>query len=83
MATTKQAANANGSDKLKEAYTLASEAASDMMEGVKEKAQGKYEANKVQAEEVAKKAEGFIKERPLTSIGCAFAAGWLVSKVLK
>lgn len=83
MATANQANSTNSSDKLKQAYSLASEAASDLMDGVKEKAQIQYEANKGQAAEVAKKAGNFIQERPLTSVGCAFAAGWLVSKILK
>lgn len=29
------------------------------------------------------KAENMIRERPLTSIGVAFAAGWLISRVLR
>lgn len=83
MATANQANSNNSSEKMKEAYGLASEAAADMLDGVKAKAQVQYEANKDQAAEVAKKAGSFIQERPLTSVGCAFAAGWLVSKILK
>ncbi|MDN4504276.1 hypothetical protein QX776_17845 [Alteromonadaceae bacterium BrNp21-10] len=92
MATANQANTQNGAatksdhssqEKLTEACHLAGEAASDMMDNVKGQAQATYQANKKRAGEVANQAESLIKERPLLSIGCAFVAGWAVSKLLK
>jgi ElaB/YqjD/DUF883 family membrane-anchored ribosome-binding protein len=31
----------------------------------------------------AEQAENMIKERPLLSVGCAFVAGWAISKLIK
>lgn len=72
-----------GQDKLAQAYHLAGEAASDMIGSVKQQAKTQLDVNKERANDVAGKAEALIKDRPLLSIGCAFAAGWVVSKLLK
>lgn len=87
MATAKNPSSTSNSntnqDKFKQAYTLAGEAASDMVDSVKDRAQNQYDVNKQRASDVADKAENVIKERPLLSVGCAFLAGWAVSKLLK
>lgn len=73
----------NSKEKLNEACSLVNEAASDMIEHAKEKAKDKINVNKQQIDDVSDKTERFIKEKPLLSIGCAFAAGWAIAKILK
>ena len=84
----------SSTEKFGQAYELASEAASELVDTAKMKAKNKVEDGKdyanqasdfatTQASDATKKAENLIKERPLLSIGCAFAAGWLVSKIMK
>jgi ElaB/YqjD/DUF883 family membrane-anchored ribosome-binding protein len=71
-----------GGEKLKEAYRLAESATCDMVEALKSKATEVLADSKVQAGDVAAKAEGYVKERPLWTIGAAFAAGFLISKLV-
>lgn len=81
--TPKQDEFSQGQEKLSEAYKLAGEAASDIVGGIKSQAKTKISDNKDKAMDATKVAEAFIQEKPLLSLGCAFAAGWLVSKILK
>ncbi|UTA47738.1 hypothetical protein L1F30_16475 [Simiduia sp. 21SJ11W-1] len=83
MATAKNMNSISSQEKLAQAYHLAGEAAADAVGNVKEQAKATLEANKERATEVADKAESVIKERPLLSVGCAFVAGWAISKLLK
>lgn len=69
--------------KLKDAYNLAGEAASDYLDGAKGHAKVKIDEGKEKAQELTQKAEAYIKEKPLVSIGAAFVAGWAISKLLK
>jgi len=77
--------NGKGSTKqqLNDAYDLAKEAASDAVDAAKHKSQAEAELAKLKATELADKAESYIKEKPLVSIGAAFVAGWAISKLLK
>jgi ElaB/YqjD/DUF883 family membrane-anchored ribosome-binding protein len=43
----------------------------------------KAEEGKAYAREYGSRAEDFLRERPLMTVGAAFAAGWLVSRLLK
>ena len=81
-------------DKLHQAYNLAGEAAHDTAENVKARAhdtaenvkartRASVEQGKQRAQDVAERAENSIKAHPLVSVGCAFAAGWLIAKILK
>ncbi|WP_043317654.1 YqjD family protein [Microbulbifer sp. HZ11] len=81
-------------DKLHQAYHLAGEAAHDTASNVKMRARETadtvkartrhgMEKGKQRAQDVAEKAENSIKAHPLVSVGCAFAAGWLIAKILK
>lgn len=69
--------------KIKEAYHLASEAATDALDGVKEEAEMKYDEGKYKADELTATVMNYVKEKPIASIGIAFAAGWLFSKITK
>lgn len=73
----------NGKQKLAEAYRLAGEAASDAVSSVKSEAQVQFKSKKKDVDELSEKATNLIKERPLLSIGCAFATGWIISKLAK
>lgn len=50
---------------------------------MKEHAKEKLEVGAENIQQATKSAENVIKERPLLSIGCAFLAGWAVSKLIK
>ena len=94
MATAKAPNSGSTRDKLHQAYNLAGEAAHDTAAQVKTRAretadtvkartrQG-VESGKQRAHDVAERAETSIKAHPLVSVGCAFAAGWLIAKILK
>jgi ElaB/YqjD/DUF883 family membrane-anchored ribosome-binding protein len=43
----------------------------------------KFNEGKAKAKEIGHKVESSISEKPLTSVGIAFAAGWLVSRLMK
>jgi len=83
MTTSKASDTTSSQDKFKQAYQLAGEAASDIAENIKQQTESKIDTSKDKASELSDKAEKIIKERPLLSIGCAFAAGWTISKIMK
>ncbi len=72
----------SGGEKIKEAYRLAESATCDMVEALKSKATEVIAESKVHAGDVATKAEGYVKDKPLWTIGAAFAAGFLISKLV-
>ncbi|WP_295802290.1 hypothetical protein [uncultured Microbulbifer sp.] len=93
MASTKAPHN-SGREKLSQAYHLAGEAAHDTAEhmkararetadSVKTRTRDSMEKGKQRAHDVTERAENSIKAHPLVSVGCAFAAGWLIAKILK
>ncbi|PFG45609.1 hypothetical protein ATG66_3905 [Vibrio sp. ES.051] len=82
MATTKQSA-VKPQEQLEEAYHLAEQATTEAVSAVKGQAQEKLDVGAEQVQKATQSAENVIKERPLLSIGCAFLAGWAVSKLIK
>ncbi|WP_160064400.1 hypothetical protein [Psychromonas sp. L1A2] len=82
MATPK-AKTQESQQKIEEAYHLAEEATSEAVHSLKNKAQESLSEGSEKVKSVTSQAENIIKERPLLSIGCAFLAGWAVSKLIK
>lgn len=68
---------------IKEAGNSVRQAARTAGADVQQTAQAKYARGRDSAEALALQAEQRIKERPLAAIGIAFAAGWLVSRLLR
>ena len=48
-----------------------------------ESAKATFEKGKSQAQEFGVKAEETLKARPLVAVGVAFAAGWLISRLVQ
>ncbi|HAS6882250.1 TPA: hypothetical protein I7285_00235 [Vibrio parahaemolyticus] len=82
MANTKESA-VKPQEQFGEAYHLAEQATSEAVGAMKEHAKEKLEVGAENIQQATKSAENVIKERPLLSIGCAFLAGWAVSKLIK
>ncbi|QLE28787.1 hypothetical protein FDP11_25780 [Vibrio parahaemolyticus] len=82
MANTKESA-VKPHEQFEEAYHLAEQATSEAVGAMKEHAKEKLEVGAENIQQATKSAENVIKERPLLSIGCAFLAGWAVSKLIK
>ena len=84
MATSKAKTKTQSSqEKIEDAYHLAEEAASDTVDSLKIQAKEKLGESSEKIKEVTNQTESMIKERPLLSVGCAFLAGWAVSKLIK
>ena len=83
MATAKNPQENSGRAKWNEAYHTAGEAVTETKEHLKARARSSVETNKQRASDMAHKAEDSIKQHPLVSVGCAFAVGWLIAKILK
>lgn len=69
--------------KLEDAYHLAEQATTEAVGEIKKQTQAKLDAGSETVQDATKQAENIIRERPLLSIGCAFLAGWAVSKLVK
>ncbi|HBC3495640.1 TPA: hypothetical protein KDY87_002987 [Vibrio parahaemolyticus] len=82
MANTKESA-VKPQEQFGEAYHLAEQATSEAVGAIKEHAKEKLEVGAENIQQATKSVENVIKERPLLSIGCAFLAGWAVSKLIK
>ncbi|ENL1285100.1 hypothetical protein AB4T36_001158 [Vibrio parahaemolyticus] len=82
MANTKESA-VKPQEQFEEAYHLAGQATSEAVGAMKEHAKEKLEVGAENIQQATKSAENVIKERPLLSIGCAFLAGWAISKLIK
>tara|TARA_R110001583_G_scaffold4077_4_gene24353 strand:+ start:425 stop:673 length:249 start_codon:yes stop_codon:yes gene_type:complete len=82
MATVKTK-NQDPKEKFGDAYHLAEEATSEAMNSLKDQAKESLNESSEKIKSVASQAENMIKERPLLSIGCAFLAGWAISKLIK
>lgn len=83
MATAKNPHQNSGREKWSQAYHTAGEAMTETKEHLKERARSSVDSNKQRASDVAHKAEDSIKQHPLVSVGCAFAAGWVIAKLFK
>ncbi|WP_226421435.1 hypothetical protein [Vibrio sp. E14] len=82
MATTKES-TVKPQEQLEEAYHLAEQATTEAVGAMKDQAKEKFDVGAEHVQQATKSAENAIKERPLLSIGCAFLAGWAVSKLIK
>jgi len=82
MATAK-AKNQDTKEKFEDAYQLAEEATSDAVNSLKGQAKESLNEGSEKIKSVTSQAENMIKERPLLSVGCAFLAGWAISKLIK
>ncbi|MFC6634682.1 hypothetical protein [Microbulbifer taiwanensis] len=81
MATAK--ALHNSQDKLKQAYHLAGEAAQETAQSLRARATSSLNTSKKRATDLEQRAEASIKAHPVLSVTCAFAAGWVIAKLLK
>jgi len=70
-------------DQIKEATSSVYDAVGAISSAGTASARLKMEEGKVRAREYGDRAEDYVRERPLVTIGVAFAAGWLVSRLLK
>ena len=77
------AKNSEAKQQIEETYEKAEEAAVEVIENVKEAVHETLEASSESVKNTSEKAGNIIKERPLLSVGCAFLAGWAVSKLIK
>ncbi|HBV77764.1 MULTISPECIES: hypothetical protein [Vibrio] len=68
---------------IEEAYQKAEKATVEAVDQLKDQAEEKLAAGSESVKNVTSQAESIIKQRPLLSIGCAFLAGWAVSKLIK
>ncbi|MFI2812404.1 MULTISPECIES: hypothetical protein [Microbulbifer] len=82
MATAK-APNSSSQEKLRQAYHLAGEAASDQAAHLRERARSSVENSKRRATDLEQRFESSIRKHPVASVGCAFAVGWVIAKLLK
>ncbi|WP_323846882.1 hypothetical protein [Microbulbifer magnicolonia] len=83
MATAKAPTNTGSQEKLRQAYHLAGEAAHDTADHLKARAKSSIESSKQRAVDAEHRVESSIKAHPVLSVSCAFAAGWLIAKLLK
>lgn len=70
-------------DQIKEATSSVYDAVGSIGSAGAAGARVKVEEGKIRAREYGDRAEDFVRERPLVTVGVAFAAGWLVSRLLK
>jgi ElaB/YqjD/DUF883 family membrane-anchored ribosome-binding protein len=68
---------------LKEAGNSMKDAAHSAKSDAQRAAQEQYTRGRQSAETMALEAEDRIKERPLAAVGIAFAAGWLISRLMR
>ena len=70
-------------DHLKQAAHSVKDAAHAAGVMTSNKAQDGVEAGKKKASELGNEVEKFVNEKPLMAMGAAFAAGWVVSRIMK
>ncbi|MBM7074626.1 hypothetical protein JQC92_21880 [Shewanella sp. 202IG2-18] len=73
----------NANTKKTDSKQQAEEIASEAIENVKNTVQDTLEVGFGTVKNKSDQAENMIKERPLLSVGCAFIAGWAISKLIK
>ncbi|RBW47940.1 hypothetical protein DS885_00385 [Psychromonas sp. B3M02] len=81
--TTTKAKTQETQSKVEDAYHSAEEAATEAVHSLKNKAQASLNEGSEKIKTATAQAENVIKERPLLSVGCAFLAGWAISKLIK
>ncbi|QXO16596.1 MULTISPECIES: hypothetical protein [Vibrio] len=70
-------------EKIEDAYHKTEEATLEAVGQIKEKVMEEIEAGQESLRSATDQAGNFVKERPLLSVGCAFLAGWAISKLIK
>ncbi|HEY7885848.1 MAG TPA: hypothetical protein VIC08_12965 [Cellvibrionaceae bacterium] len=70
-------------DQIKEASSSVYDAVSSIGAASADTAKLHMEQGKEKAFELSEKAESVAREKPLVTIGVAFAAGWLVSRLMQ
>lgn len=90
MVTTTTSKESATRESMQEAYTHLKDAGSSIRDAARtagtdaqRTAQQQYSKSRDSAEALAVRAEERIKERPLAAIGVAFAAGWLISRLMR
>ncbi|MDN2664891.1 hypothetical protein [Psychromonas sp. 14N.309.X.WAT.B.A12] len=81
--TTTKAKTQETQNKVEDAYHSAEEAATEAVHSLKNKAQESLAEGSEKIKTTTAQVENVIKERPLLSVGCAFLAGWAISKLIK
>ncbi|MBU2887872.1 hypothetical protein KO507_19060 [Gilvimarinus agarilyticus] len=69
-------------DQIKQASTSVYEAFGSLSEAGKATAREALDEGKTKATDYGLRAENVLRERPVVAVGVAFAAGWLVSRLL-
>jgi len=70
-------------EKFGDAYHLAGEATSEAMNSLKDQAKESLNESSEKIKSMASESSEKIKSVPLLSVGCAFLAGWAISKLIK
>lgn len=70
-------------DQVKEATSSVYDAIGAMGSAGAASARHSVEEGKVHAREYSERAEDVLRDRPLVTVGVAFAAGWLVSRMIQ
>lgn len=70
-------------EQFKEATAGVYEAVGNIGSASAHSARSQVEEGKQKATEMTASAESLVQERPMTSLAVAFAAGWLVSRLLQ
>jgi ElaB/YqjD/DUF883 family membrane-anchored ribosome-binding protein len=90
MATTTPTNDPATRASMQDAYTHMKEAGNSVRDAARtagadaqNAARTQYTKGRQSAETMALQAEERIKERPLAAIGVAFAAGWLISRMMR
>ncbi|WP_027696659.1 hypothetical protein [Vibrio litoralis] len=58
-------------------------ATAEAIDSVKDQVEESLNEGSEKIKNKASQAENIIKEHPLLSVGCAFLAGWAISKIIK
>ncbi len=83
MATAKAPRSNSSRQKLNQAYHLAGEAATETAQQLTARARSSMLTNRKRVTDLAGKTQTSIKQHPVLSVGCAFAAGWVIAKLFK
>ncbi|UTF59763.1 hypothetical protein [Gilvimarinus sp. DA14] len=80
--STEQASVSEAFDKIKDASASVRDAVGAVGSAGAASAKLKVEEGREAAREYGSQAENYLRERPLVTVGVAFAAGWVVSRLL-
>jgi len=83
MATAKAPQHNSSRRKLNQAYHLAGEAATETAQHLTARARSSILNNRKRVTDLAGRTQTSIKRHPVLSVGCAFAAGWVIARLFK